>query len=199
LNWTLSATVCPGFSVSGKLAPETEKPAPVTVAAVTLVASVPVDESVTDCDTVEFTATPPNEMFVELKLSAREPAALSFNAKLAVAFPAVAVRVAVWSVFTSATVAVKPALVGEEGTVTVDGTLTTGLLLDKLTVVSLVTVPLSVTEHETVAAPVIVALAQVRVEGVAAVRFALPTTPPHPAKAMHPPAIADRKATLFDM
>lgn len=64
---------------------------------------------------------------------------------------------------------------------------------------SLVAVPLSVTEHETVAAPVIVVLAQVSVEGVATVRFALPTTPPHPAKAIHPPAIAARKTTLFDM
>lgn len=95
LNCTLSLTVCPLFSVSGKLAPDTEKPAPETVAAVTSVAFFPVDVSVTDCDAVEFIATPPNEMVVELKLSVREPEALSFNAKVAVALPAVAVRVAV--------------------------------------------------------------------------------------------------------
>ena len=48
LNCTLRVTDCFGFSVTGKLAPETVKPVPLIAAAVTFRAAVPVDVKVTD-------------------------------------------------------------------------------------------------------------------------------------------------------
>jgi hypothetical protein len=48
LNCTVSVTVCFGFKVTGKLAPETAKPAPLMVAAVTCTGAVPVEARVTD-------------------------------------------------------------------------------------------------------------------------------------------------------
>ena len=48
LNWTLSVTTCFGLSVTGKLAPETVKPAPLMVAVVTCTGAVPVEARVTD-------------------------------------------------------------------------------------------------------------------------------------------------------
>ncbi len=55
-----------GFSVSGKVAPETEKPAPVNVPELTVTAAVPVEESVIDCDAAEFTFTLPKLRLDEL-------------------------------------------------------------------------------------------------------------------------------------
>lgn len=47
LNCTASVTVCFGFKVTGKLAPEIVKPAPLMVAAVTCTGAVPVEARVT--------------------------------------------------------------------------------------------------------------------------------------------------------
>jgi hypothetical protein len=47
LNFTCSVTVCFGFKVTGKLLPETEKPAPEIVAEFTVTAEVPVEVKVT--------------------------------------------------------------------------------------------------------------------------------------------------------
>ena len=47
LNCTLSVTVCFGFNVTGKLAPETVKPVPLMAAAVTCTGAVPVEARVT--------------------------------------------------------------------------------------------------------------------------------------------------------
>jgi hypothetical protein len=55
--------------VSGKLAPEAEKPAPVRVAALMVAAAVPVEDSVIDCVVAVFTATLPKLRFEELMLS----------------------------------------------------------------------------------------------------------------------------------
>ncbi len=58
-----------GLSVSGKLAPETEKPAPVSVAELTVTATVPVDDIVIVCVVAEPTATLPKLRLEELMLS----------------------------------------------------------------------------------------------------------------------------------
>ena len=58
-NCISSVTLCFGFSVSGKSAPEMVKPAPVTVAELIVTASVPVDVSVTGCVEEEPTVTSP--------------------------------------------------------------------------------------------------------------------------------------------
>ena len=48
LNCTVSVTACFGFSVTGRLAPETVKPVPPIAAAVIFTGAVPVEVRVTD-------------------------------------------------------------------------------------------------------------------------------------------------------
>jgi len=48
LNSTLRVAVWVGFSVRGKVAPETEKPVPLTLAAVTVTGAVPVEDRIID-------------------------------------------------------------------------------------------------------------------------------------------------------
>ena len=48
LNCTVSVTVCFGFKVTGKLAPETVNPVPLMAAVVTCTGAVPVEARVTD-------------------------------------------------------------------------------------------------------------------------------------------------------
>jgi hypothetical protein len=61
--------VWPAVSVSGKVAPETEKPVPVKVAALMVTAEVPVELKVTDCAVAAvFTETLPKETALELML-----------------------------------------------------------------------------------------------------------------------------------
>jgi hypothetical protein len=69
LNWTVSVAVWFGFNVSGKLAPDTEKPVPVSVAALTVTPAVPVDDIVIVCVVAEPTATLPKLRLEELMLS----------------------------------------------------------------------------------------------------------------------------------
>ncbi len=57
------------MSVSGKLAPETEKPVPVSVAELTVTATVPVDDNVIVCVVAEPTATLPKLRVEELTVS----------------------------------------------------------------------------------------------------------------------------------
>ena len=59
-----------GLRVSGKLAPETVKPVPVTVAALTVTDAVPEEVKVTDCVAGLFRTTSPKAMVVALMLSA---------------------------------------------------------------------------------------------------------------------------------
>jgi hypothetical protein len=56
-NCTLSVAVWEGFKVSGNVAPNNVNPVPVSVAALTVTGSVPVDVKVTDCVAAVFTAT----------------------------------------------------------------------------------------------------------------------------------------------
>jgi hypothetical protein len=68
-NCTVRVAVCVGFSVSGKVAPETVNPAPATAAAVMVTAELPVDERVTVCVVGVFTFTVPKPMLAALTLS----------------------------------------------------------------------------------------------------------------------------------
>ncbi len=67
---TCSTTCCPGCNVSGKLAPPTLKPLPLTDAALTCTAAVPVDTSVTLCDPLLPTVTFPKFTLVVLSRNA---------------------------------------------------------------------------------------------------------------------------------
>jgi len=58
-----------GLRVRGKLAPETVKPVPVTVAALTVTAEVPVEDRVSAWLVAAFTLTLPKARFVALRLS----------------------------------------------------------------------------------------------------------------------------------
>lgn len=93
---------------------------------------MPVDVMVTDCVAVVFTSTSPNGMLVALTPSVAT-AALNSREKLLVALPKLAVKVTACAVPTGDTVAVNPALAAFAGTVTVAGTATAALLLERLT------------------------------------------------------------------
>jgi hypothetical protein len=85
-----------------------------------------------------------------------------------------AVSVTAWAVLTDDTAALNPELIALAGTVTVVGTVTAPLLLDRLTLSPpLGAAPLSVTVHASVTDPVIDALLQERVLNVATLRRAL--------------------------
>jgi hypothetical protein len=68
-NRMVSVAVWLGLSVSGKLAPEMEKPVPVSVAELIVTAAVPVVDNVIDCEVAVFTATLPKLTLEELTLS----------------------------------------------------------------------------------------------------------------------------------
>ena len=69
-NCTVSVTAWPEFNVNGKVAPDTAKLAPVSVAELTVTGAVPADVRVTDCGAAAvFTTTLPNAKLVALMLS----------------------------------------------------------------------------------------------------------------------------------
>ena len=120
-----------GFRVRGKTAPETVKPVPASVSALTVTDAVPVDDRVRVCVVAAFTFTLPKDKLDELTLSVGT-AAPSDRAKVSATPLALAVRVAVCVVLTEETVAVKLAVVEPAATVTVVGTVTALLLLARL-------------------------------------------------------------------
>jgi hypothetical protein len=67
-NWTLRVAVCPEFSVSGKLKPDTAKPVPLTVAELTVTELDPEALSVKDWVAALFSSTLPKLMVLELTL-----------------------------------------------------------------------------------------------------------------------------------
>jgi hypothetical protein len=161
-NWMLSVAVWPGLRVSGNVIPDEVKPAPEIAAEVTLTGPVPVDVNVSDCETVVFRATLPKFALEELIPRIDVPG-FSWIAKPCVAVPELAVRVTDSGEVTDETVAEKPALVAPLGTVTVAGSVTAALLLDKLTVRPLLGAePDKVTVQESVPAPVKEAVLQER-------------------------------------
>jgi hypothetical protein len=91
---TVSVAVEFGLRVSGKLAPETVKPDPATVAALMVTATVPVENSVTVSDVAVFTFTLPNPMLPALTLSVGMPAP-SCRANVSATLLALAVKVTV--------------------------------------------------------------------------------------------------------
>ena len=121
-----------GFKVNGKLAPEIENPAPLTVSALIVTAAVPVDDRVSVCVVAEFTLTLPNATVEALtpSVGTLDP---SCSAKVFVLLPALAVNVTLCAVVTELTVAVNPALVCPAGILMEAGTVTAELLLDRLT------------------------------------------------------------------
>jgi hypothetical protein len=132
LNCTVSVAVWPTFSVSGKAAPETVKPAPLKVAEFTVTATLPVELNVTVWLDVPFTATLPNVTLEALKLRVGI-AAFSCSAAVCVEPFADAVSVAVCAVLTEAAVAVNAALAAPAGIETDAGTVTALVLLASAT------------------------------------------------------------------
>jgi len=133
---------------------------PRTVAALTATEAAPVDDRVSVCVAGAFRFTLPKLMAVALVPRAgADP--LSARAKVADALPALAVRVTVVAVLTAVTVAVKPALIAPDATVTDAGTLIAELLLARLTASPpLAAAGFTVTEQLSVPAPVIEPLVQ---------------------------------------
>jgi len=130
-NCTVSVAAWLGFSVSGKVAPDIVNPVPVRVAALMVTDAVPEEVRVRDCVAGTFIPTLPNATLVELMLSVGVPV-FNCRAKVFETPPALAVKVAAWAEVTDETVAVNAALVALAATVTVVGTLTAALPLDRL-------------------------------------------------------------------
>ncbi len=142
------------------MAPETVKPLPLTAAALTVTAAVPVEDRVRVCVVAVFTFTLPKDKLDELTLSVGT-AGPSDRAKVSVTLPALAVRVTVWAVVTEETVAVKAAVVAPAATVTVAGRVTDELLLARFTVnPPVAAAAFRVTVQLSVPAPVIEPLVQ---------------------------------------
>jgi len=118
--------------VIGKGPPETVKPVPLTAAALTVTAAVPVEDRISDCVAGVFKVTLPKATLAELMVSVGTPAP-SCSAKVLATLSALAVRVTVTDVLTEETVAVNPAVVAPAATVTLAGTVTAELLLARLT------------------------------------------------------------------
>ena len=172
-NRTCRVAVWLGFSVSGKVAPDIEKPLD-AVAELTVTAAVPVDESVTDCVVLEPTETLPKLRLVELSPRLAVPA-FSFRTKESVTEPALAVRVTDCAEAEEETVAVNDALAELAGTVMDAGTETTLSLLAKLTTMPpLGAAAFSETVQASVPAPVMEELVH---------EFAFRTGTPVPARA----------------
>ena len=68
-NATLKTTLWPGARVTGKVAPEIEKPVPVTLTELTVTGSDPVEARVTDCVELVLTGTLPKLTLVAFTVS----------------------------------------------------------------------------------------------------------------------------------
>lgn len=148
--------------VSGKVAPETVKPAPATVTALMVTADVPVEERVSVWLKAVFTFTLPMERLLGLTLNVATPA-FSCRLNVVATLLALAVNIAAWAVLTAETVAVKLADVVPPATDTVAGTVTAELLLARLTVKPLLAAAVfRNTVQVSVPAPVIDPLVQLR-------------------------------------
>lgn len=160
-NCTFNVAVWPGFNVTGNVTPDIVKPVPVRVAALTVTGELPEEVSVKDWVAGALTTTLPKATLVELMLRVGM-AAVNCRAKVFETPPALAVSVAACEVLNDETVAVKLALAALAGTVTVAGTTTAALLLDRPTASPpLPDGEVSVTVQASVPGPVIDALLQV--------------------------------------
>jgi hypothetical protein len=136
------------------------KPAPAIDAPLIVTAVLPVDVKVAEDVAAVFTITSPNDMLVVLVLSV-DTAAFNCRTKWSETLAALAVSVTVCVDPTGDTVAVNPALVALAGTITVAGTVTAALLLDRLTFIPFFgAAARSVTVQASVPEPVMDALLQ---------------------------------------
>src|ERR1035437_9604009 len=157
--------------------------------------AVPVDVKVTDCVAVVFTSTSPNGMLVALTPSVAT-AALNSKAKLLVALPKLAVKVTACAVPTGDRVTVNPALIAFAGTVTVAGTATAALLLERLTFSPpLAAAEVRVIVHASVPDPVMELVLQ---ESVLNAAGAAVPVPARPMTAEEPDEELDRKSTRLN-
>ena len=142
-----------GSRVSGKVAPEAEKPVPDNADELIVTADVPVEDKVSVCAAGVFTATSPKSTLAELKVSAG-PAGLSCRAKVFDAPPALAVSVTKSTAVAGETDAVNEAIVEPAATIVVAGTVTNESLLARFTAnPPLPAAALSVTMHWSVPVP----------------------------------------------
>lgn len=168
-------TACPALSVTGKLAPVTANPAPATATELMVSAATPEEVSVTDwvVDALRLTL-PKLRLFALAERPADCPCrvnAKSFDLPSGL----VAVKSTVCVEETPTAVAVKVALADPAGTVTATGTVTAGLLLDRLTGTPPPEAAAeSVTEQLSVAAPERVALVHRRELSVPATASPVP-------------------------
>jgi hypothetical protein len=157
---TVSVAVLPSLRVSGKFTPDILNPAPVSVPAPMMSGAVPEEVRMTDLVAAVFTATLPKTRLLALRPKVGMKA-FSWSWTVLETVPEVAVRVADCVVVTESIVAKKATLVALTGTVTVAGSVTAGLLLERLTFSPpLPAATLRNTVQESVPDPVIEALAQ---------------------------------------
>jgi hypothetical protein len=161
-NCTSKVTASPALSVSGNVAPDIVKPAPLSSADLTTTAAFPVEVKVTGCIDDVLNVTFPNGRLVELIVNVGMEA-FSRRPKLLETLASVAVSVAVCVDSTDETFAVNAALVAFAEITTVAGTITAALLLVRLTLKPLLpTVAVSVTMQVALPDPVMDALLQER-------------------------------------
>lgn len=113
------------------MAPEIEKPNPDTVAELIVTEPLPVELKVTSCEVAVPTETLPKFKLDEPTLSVGT-VAFNCNPKVRGVPPVFADSVAVCVLVTDETVAEKLALLAPAATVTVEGTVTAELLLERL-------------------------------------------------------------------
>lgn len=130
---TLSVAVWFVVSVRGRVTPETEKPVPLTVTAVTISGRAPVEVTVIVWVAGVFRLTSPKAMLLDSRLIV-DTAAFNFRANVLEIEPALDDSVTVWAVLTDVTTAEKPVLAAPAATVTEAGTVTAELLLERATV-----------------------------------------------------------------
>jgi hypothetical protein len=70
-NWISNVSACPGLSVTGRVAADRVKPAPIGVAEFIVTEAVPVEVKFTDCVATEFRGTLPNPTLAASMLSVR--------------------------------------------------------------------------------------------------------------------------------
>jgi hypothetical protein len=118
--------------VTGNVAPEIVKPAPLTDADLTITGAVPVEVKIKGCVDEVLSATFPNGTLIELTVNVGLEA-FNCRGKLLETPPALAVSVTVCDDETDKTFAVNPVLVALAGINTVGGTTTAALLLARFT------------------------------------------------------------------
>jgi len=154
----------PGSNVTGRVAPVTERPAPLAVAAEIVTGRSPLEVKVRGRVESPPMATFPKDRLSGLTLSVGTVEA-SCSVKLFEAPPPVAVNVTVCAVDTGKKAAVKLAVLDPCGTPTVTGTTTAAELLARLTLWATAdTAELKVTLHATWPAPLTEEVAQLTPE-----------------------------------